>query len=89
MVQEAGVLTAAVLQPVLDEAQSLKLIEAVAEHVDVYALGSLIGYGVPDSYWQSFMKRARPVLLDTGRPYYDDNFEKLGAADSFKNVTKT
>ena len=68
--KEAGIPTMVNLAPMIDQEQSLALIDAVAEHADCFQLDRLEYYPRPEGYdYPSFYKKAKALLDDLGKPY--------------------
>lgn len=72
-----GVGTWVSLEPVIDPAETLQLIEATAKYVDHYKVGTMNyinrlprEYSVPRIDWKNFARNVRILLDHLGKPYY-------------------
>ena len=68
---EAGVMTWASLEPVIDPGQTLEIIRDAHPFVDQFKLGKLNHHPLKDEInWRRFGLEAVTLLRDTGRPFY-------------------
>ena len=84
--KEWGLTTWVSLEPVLDPGESLKLIEATAEYVDLFKIGKL-NHKANDTDWRGFGCAAIELCEKYGVPYYvKDDLAKYLAGVKFKNT---
>ncbi len=69
---DAGIKTFASFEPVIDPEQSLRLMEASTDYIDVYKVGKINNWrGVDKTIdWTDFLKRALDILRGAGKAVY-------------------